>query len=201
MVQIQDCANFLIVGVGGQGTLLAADVIAAVGVRLGFDVKKSEIHGMAQRGGSVSSQVRWGKQVYSPVFTPGEADYLVALERLEALRFAHWLRAGGLALVSQYRINPVSVTTGESLYPDEAFERQVFHSVNYCSIPAMRLAEQVGQSKANNIVLLGVLCAELGYDTAIWGSALEECIPSRFLQVNLAAFAAGRAYAESSGGE
>ncbi|MCE5257947.1 MAG: indolepyruvate oxidoreductase subunit beta, partial [Chloroflexi bacterium] len=162
-----------------------------VGVRMGYDVKKSEIHGMAQRGGSVSSQVRWGSRIYSPVFVPGEADYLVALERLEALRYAHWLRSAGRALISDYRINPVSVTAGQDKYPDEAAQIAALRSARHALIPAMQLAEQAGQSRTNNVVMLGALAATLRIETSVWQQALEECIPGRYLAVNQAAFTAG----------
>ncbi|MHB9033561.1 MAG: indolepyruvate oxidoreductase subunit beta [Anaerolineae bacterium] len=188
------CNNFMVVGVGGQGTLLAAEIIAVTGVQLGYDVKKSEIHGMAQRGGSVSSQVRWGRQIYAPVFGPGEVDYLIALERLEALRYAHWLRQPGCAVISDYRINPLSVTTGQETYPSETVEEKAFSCAQYLVIPALALAEKAGQSRANNVVLLGALSVISGIATEAWESALKECIPTRYLAVNQAAFESGRRY-------
>lgn len=184
----------MVVGVGGQGTLLAAEVIATAGLNMGCDVKKSEIHGMAQRGGSVSSQVRWGTQIFSPVFGQGELDYLIALERLEALRYAHWMRPTGQALISDYRINPISVTTGQESYPTEDAEANAYQCPLHLLIPALQLAESAGQSRANNVVLLGALSVISGADPGAWEAALEQCIPSRYLAVNWAAFEAGRRY-------
>lgn len=198
-VQVNRDVNFLVVGVGGQGTLLAAEIIAAVGVQFGYDVKKSEIHGMAQRGGTVSSQVRWGQRLFSPVISPGEVHYLIALERLESLRYAHWLRPEGQALVSDYRISPVSVTTGEKAYPGVAIERSAFTPAGYTSVPAMQMAGQVGQSRANNVVMLGVLSTFCQPDAEVWLQALAECVQPRYLEANRAAFLAGFAFHGSRG--
>jgi len=124
-----DTFSFLMAGVGGQGTLLASGVLAEVGLRAGYDVKKSEIHGMAQRGGSVSSHIRWGTQVHSPLIGTGEADYLVAFERLEALRYIDLLRPGGRVLINDHAIVPGTVTTGNASYPDRSDILQALEQV------------------------------------------------------------------------
>ncbi|NLV74179.1 MAG: indolepyruvate oxidoreductase subunit beta [Chloroflexi bacterium] len=191
--------NFYVVGVGGQGTLLAADVIATLGMLQGLDVKKSEIHGMAQRGGSVSSQVRWGSQVFSPVFVAGEADCVIALEQLEALRSLHWLKPGGIALISDYRINPVAVTMGRAQYPSNDAVSGYLADVHSISVPAMQLAIQAGESRTNNVVMLGVLAAQYGLNDALIRQALELSVPERFLEANLRALQAGRAYYQERG--
>jgi indolepyruvate ferredoxin oxidoreductase beta subunit len=188
--------NFLLAGVGGQGTLLAADVVARVGLELGWDVKKSEIHGMAQRGGSVTSQVRWGRQVYSPLIEPGQVDYMVAFERLEALRYAAMLRPGGALLINDYRIAPVSATFGDAVYPDDAAERAAYAGQvqRLFYLPAMELAAAVGNARANNVVMLGALSALLP-DVAeeAWLEVIAQRVPPRSLAANQAAFRCGRA--------
>jgi indolepyruvate ferredoxin oxidoreductase, beta subunit len=187
--------NFLLCGVGGQGTLLAADVVALVGVELGHDVKKSEVHGMAQRGGSVTSHVRWAEKVYSPLSAPGEVDYLIAFERLEALRYASMLRPGGVALINDYRIAPASVTSGQDNYPSEA-EEAVAYAANLraCYVPAMTMAKELGQVRVNNVVMLGVLAAFLDAPEPVWREVLASRVPARYIELNARAFAAGRAY-------
>ena len=187
--------NFLLVGVGGQGTLLASNVLAHVGVRAGFDVKKAEVHGMAQRGGSVSSHMRWGERVYSPLIGQGEVDYLVAFERLEALRCVGMLRRGGTAIVGEMRIPPLSVSSGDDVYPDDDELRRTVGLVTdrLYVIPSMRLAEEAGNIRAHNIVVLGALSTF--YDqipSEIWVDVISGWVPERFVGVNLEAFRAGR---------
>ena len=187
--------NFMLCGVGGQGTLLAADVVALVGVALGHDVKKSEVHGMAQRGGSVTSHVRWADKVYSPLSAPGEVDYLIAFERLEALRYAPMLRPGGVALINDYRITPTSVTSGQDTYPTEAEEAAAYAAnLRACYVPAMTLAQELGQVRANNIVMLGALSAFLDAPEAVWREVIASRVPARYIELNAQAFAAGRAF-------
>ncbi|NLD42487.1 MAG: indolepyruvate oxidoreductase subunit beta [Chloroflexi bacterium] len=189
--------NILLTGVGGQGTLLAADIIALVGMELGLDVKKSEIHGMAQRGGSVVSQVRWGPKVHSPIIGRGEADIMVAFERLEGLRYADQLRPGGVLLVNDYRIAPISVTAGDDVYPSAEQERAAYGDhLRVRLVPAMRIAQELGQVRVSNVVLLGALSTELHVDPAIWLRTIARRVPERYLALNQAAFRAGRAYVE-----
>jgi len=197
--------NAVLAGVGGQGTLLAADVMALVGLAQGLDVKKSEVHGMAQRGGSVISHVRWGERVHSPLIAPGEVDLLVAFERLEALRYTELLRPGGAMLVNDYRIVPVTVTSGDGRYPSADEEEAAFAGagIRRYVIPAMRIAQEVGQARVNNVVMLGAAAAllarppaELDVPEAVWRDVIAERVPERYVDLNLRAFAAGRAWME-----
>ena len=187
--------NFLLVGVGGQGTLLASNVLAHVGVKAGFDVKKAEVHGMAQRGGSVSSHMRWGEKIYSPLIGQGEVDYLVAFEKLEALRYVGMLRRGGTAIVGEMRIPPLSVSSGDDVYPSDDELRRIMRSVTdgLHVIPSMRLAEEAGNIRAHNIVVLGALSTfsdQIPPET--WLNVIADWVPERFVDVNLEAFWAGR---------
>ncbi|MHB1293821.1 MAG: indolepyruvate oxidoreductase subunit beta [Anaerolineae bacterium] len=186
--------NFLLAGVGGQGILLAADVVARVGLAQGYDVKKSEIHGMAQRGGSVTSHVRWGRQVWSPTITPGEADYVLAFERLEALRYLAMLRSGGTLLVSDYRIAPVTVSSGDDRYPTPEDEARMYAEAHIqpTYVPAIAIAEGLGQTRVNNVVMLGALSATLDLPEAVWLDTIAERVPERFVELNRRAFMAGR---------
>jgi indolepyruvate ferredoxin oxidoreductase beta subunit len=187
--------NFLLVGVGGQGTLLASNILARTGVRAGFDVKKAEVHGMSQRGGSVSSHVRWGDQVHSPLIGRGGVDYLVAFEKLEALRYASMLRPGGTAIVGEMRIPPLSVSSGDDVYPDDGAVQSIMEEVtdDYYFIPSLRLAEEAGNVRAHNILVLGALSnsiAQVSADT--WLEVIAEWVPQKFIEVNRRAFMAGR---------
>lgn len=186
--------SFLLTGVGGQGTLLAADVVALVGMELGCDVKKSEVHGMAQRGGSVSSHVRWGAHVSSPLITPGQVDFFVAFERLEALRHANMLRPDGKALINDYRIVPVSVTTGNGQYPLEQDEARAYEALQSPPfyIPAIKIAEELGNPRVNNVVMLGALSALLDVPEDVWLGIVAKRVPARYIALNQQAFAGGR---------
>lgn len=198
-------ASIVIVGVGGQGTLLASRILGALAGELNQDVKVSEVHGMAQRGGSVISHVRWGERVHSPLIAPGEVDLLVAFERLEALRYTELLRPGGAMLVNDYRIVPVTVTSGDGRYPSADEEESAFAGagVRRVVIPAMRIAQEVGQARVNNVVMLGAAAAllarppaELDVPEAVWRDVIAERVPERYVDLNLRAFAAGRAWME-----
>ena len=187
--------RFLLVGVGGQGTLLASNVLAQVGVKTGFDVKKAEVHGMAQRGGSVSSHVRWGEKVYSPLIGRGEVDYLVSLEKLEVLRYVGMLRPGGIAIVGDMRIPPLSVSSGDDVYPDDEEVRRILGEVTngLHFVPSIRLAEEAGDARAHNIVVLGALSNFVaGVPAEIWLEVITESVPKRFVEVNQRAFQAGK---------
>jgi len=176
--------NFLLVGVGGQGTLLASNVLAQVGVKAGFDVKKAEVHGMAQRWGSVSSHVRWG-----------EVDYLVSLEKLEALRYVSMLRPGGTAVVGDMRIPPLSVSSGDDVYPDDEEVRRMLSEVtdDLHFVPSLRLAEEAGNARAHNMVVLGTLSNFIGQvPPDIWLEVIAELVPAKFIEVNQRAFQAGK---------
>ncbi len=187
--------NFLVTGVGGQGALLASNILADVGVRAGYDVKKSEVHGMAQRGGSVTSTVRWGNKVYSPLIGQGEADYLLALEKLEALRYMGMLRPGGTAVVGDQSIPPLSVSSGDDVYPDDDQVRRVLSQVtdDYYLIPSVHLAEELGNTRAHNVVLLGALSTFIDdVPPDVWLQSIEERVPKRFVELNKRAFQVGR---------
>ena len=188
--------NFLLAGVGGQGTLLAADVVGLVGLEMGFDIKKSEVHGMAQRGGSVTSHIRWGERVYSPLISPGEVDYFVAFERLEALRYANMLRPDGMLLVNDYRISPVSVSSGNDTYPSEAQETAAYAAIGekLFYVPAIDMAREVGNARCNNVVMLGALSVFLDIPKEVWLGVISKRVPERFIEVNRHAFAKGREY-------
>lgn len=187
--------NFLVTGVGGQGTLLASDILADVGVRASYDVKKSEVHGMAQRGGSVTSHVRWGDEIRSPLIGRGEVNYLVAFEKLEALRYIGMLQPGGVAIVGDQSIPPLSVSSGDDRYPDDEQGRRILREVTdkIHFIPSVSLAEELGNARVHNIVLLGALSTfidDLPPDS--WLVAIEARVPERFVELNRRAFGAGR---------
>ena len=186
--------NFVLVGVGGQGTILASDVLAELGLKLGYDVKKAEVHGMSQRGGSVVSHLRWGSQVFAPVIARGEADFLVAFEKLEAARFIDMLRPGGTALVNDYSIMPATVNAGSAVYPKDDALQAVLGAAGAKAvwIKGMEIAEGLGNAKTANVVLLGALSKLLGLAPEAWDEVLEGRVPAKYLELNRKAFQAGR---------
>jgi len=186
--------NFMITGVGGQGTILSSDVLAAVGVAAGYDVKKSDILGLAVRGGAVVGHIRWGEKVHSPIVPEGRVDYLVAFEILEGLRWLNQVRPEGTVLINQQEIHPTSVSSGLAAYPDkeavvkalnEAAER-VYH------IPGLGIAQELGNARVLNIVLLGALSGLLPVEPDIWESVLRGRVPPRYEELNTQAFHSGR---------
>jgi indolepyruvate ferredoxin oxidoreductase beta subunit len=187
--------NFVLVGVGGQGTILASDVLAELGLKLGYDVKKAEVHGMSQRGGSVVSHLRWGPQVFAPVIARGEADFLVAFEKLEAARFVDMLRPGGTVLVNDYSIMPATVNAGSADYPKDDELQAVLDAAGAKAvwIKGMEIAEGLGNAKTANVVLLGALSKLLGLAPEAWDEVLEGRVPAKYLELNRKAFQAGRA--------
>ncbi|HVN76179.1 MAG TPA: indolepyruvate oxidoreductase subunit beta [Thermoanaerobaculaceae bacterium] len=188
--------SFVLVGVGGQGTLLASNILAEVGLAAGFDVKKSEVHGMAQRGGSVASHVRWDRdEVHSPLVGVGEADILLSFEKMEALRFAAFLRRGGTAVVNDQAIVPVTVSSGSSVYPGDEHLSRVFGALDarVVMVPGERLAQEAGNVKAANVVLLGAVSCLLPLPEAAWWECLAQRVPKKYLDLNKVAFASGRA--------
>lgn len=188
--------NFVLVGVGGQGTLLASNILADIGLAAGFDVKKSEVHGMSQRGGSVVSHVRWHPEhVASPLVGLGEADILLAFEKLEALRFVEFLKLGGTAIVNEMVIVPITVSAGTGHYPDDAAIDAALAAVSAREIrvPGERLAQEAGNAKAANVVLLGAISRLLDLPEELWWKCLEQRVPKKFLDLNRTAFASGRA--------
>jgi indolepyruvate ferredoxin oxidoreductase beta subunit len=183
-------------GVGGQGSLLMAELTSLAAVRAGYDVKQTEVHGVSQRGGSVETHVRFGAKVHSPIVTPGEADVVVGLEKLEALRFAHYLAVDtGTLLVNDHVIVPASVARAEERYPHDALDYLAARGLRVLAVPATRLARELGNHRMANVVLLGVLAGLLPLPPAAWEETLRVRIPPRYLEGNRKAFAAGRALA------
>jgi indolepyruvate ferredoxin oxidoreductase beta subunit len=188
-----DGINFLLTGVGGQGTILASNVLADLGMALGFDVKKAEIHGMSQRGGNVISYIRWGEHVYSPIITKGEADIILAFEKLEALRSIEQISPDGMILINDYAIVPVTVSSGLSVYPDDENIQeslQKFTSNTYW-VKGQDIAEEIGYPKASNVVLLGALTALLAIDPKEVLKVIAARISQKYISFNEQAFDSG----------
>lgn len=184
--------SIMIVGVGGQGSLLASRILGNVLLSQGFDVKVSEVHGMSQRGGSVVTYVKYGEQVYSPVIEQGEADLIVSFELLEAARWVSYLKKNGALVVSNQAIDPMPVITGAATYPEDILGKLSAMGVNVTAVDALELAESVGNAKASNVVLMGVLSNKMEFPVEVWEEALRQCVPKKFLELNLKAFALGR---------
>jgi indolepyruvate ferredoxin oxidoreductase, beta subunit len=184
--------NVLLAGVGGQGVLLGSEVLAEVAALAGFDVKKSEVHGMAQRGGSVVSHLRFGVEVFSPLISRGAADYLVSFERLETLRYLEFLHAGSVVLVNNQKIVPLPVGVGKAVYPVDIEERLSATGVRFRLVEGHDIALAAGNAKAVNAVILGALASIMSFEPALWQEALRRQIPARLLDLNLHAFELGR---------
>ena len=184
--------NVSLVGVGGQGILLTSDILALAAMHAGLDVKKSEIHGMSQRGGSVISQVRFGARVHSPIIPDGQSDVLVSFERTEALRYAHLAKPGAKILVNDMDRIPVTVSSGLQAPVQDADKRLAAYP-GLTLIDANPLAIKAGNLRAANVVLMGALSAFVPFDEEHWQAAMRERIPAKLLDVNRRAFAAGRA--------
>lgn len=184
--------SILLVGVGGQGTILASKVLSEGLMRAGYDVKMSEIHGMSQRGGSVTTHVRFGKKVYSPIIDEGCADVLVSFEKVEAVRWLSYLKPGGFLVVNDYEIHPLSVLTGMAKYPSDALGQLRAEVPNILALDAVKIAEGLGNVKAQNIVLLGALVSAMRLNEIDWKSVLKELIPPKMYDLNVAAFEAGQ---------
>ena len=193
--------NFMITGVGGQGTILASDILAAVGVAAGYDVKKSDILGLAVRGGAVVGHVRWGERVHSPIVPEGRVDYLVAFEILEGLRWLNQVHPEGTILINQQEIHPVSVSSGITTYPDEeTVDRALRGAVERVyRIPGLDITQGLGSVRVLNVVLLGSLSAMLSVKPETWESVLKERVPSHFVDLNLRAFHQGREWLQERG--
>ena len=186
--------SVMIVGVGGQGTLLSSRLLGAVLTAKGYDVKVSEVHGMSQRGGSVVTYVKYGDEVYSPLIEKGEADYILSFEQLEAARWLPYLKKGGKLIVNSQKIDPMPVIIGTAEYPNAVIEAIAATGTDVTTIDALSLAVEAGSSKATNVVLMGVLAAntDIGYDT--WVDAVKSTVPPKFLELNLKAFDLGYNY-------
>jgi len=186
-----DTKSILLVGVGGQGTILASKILSEGLVRKGYDVKMSEIHGMSQRGGSVTTHVRFGTKVASPVVPEGEADVLVAFEKVEAVRWLKYLKKGGRLVVNDFEIYSLPVLTGAAKYPDEVVEKLKKEVPDLKIFNAGEIAEGLGNIKAQNVVLLGALVKAMGLEDINWESVLNELVPAKLLDLNIKAFKAG----------
>jgi indolepyruvate ferredoxin oxidoreductase, beta subunit len=186
-----DKLSIMLVGVGGQGTLLASRVLGTVALKMGYDVKVSEVHGMSQRGGSVVTYVKMGDKVFSPLIEKGEADIILAFEKLESLRWLEYLKENGRLVVNEQEINPMPVIIGKAKYPENivAKLKEKFNSV--ASINALKIAKECGNIKAVNIVLVGLMAASTEIPKDLWLDAIKEVIPSKLLDVNIKAFEAG----------
>jgi indolepyruvate ferredoxin oxidoreductase beta subunit len=186
--------DLLLTGVGGQGNILASDIIGEVALAAGYDVKKTDTLGMAQRGGSVVSHVRIAPQVYSPLIQEGEVDFLLAFEKLEGIRWAAYLRPDGTAIINNHTVPPLSVNLGVEKYPTDAEVMQVFtqRSKNIYLVPASAKAIEVGNAKALNIVMLGCLSAFMPFTSEAWQDAIKKHLPEKLWKLNMTAFETGR---------
>jgi len=183
--------SVIIVGVGGQGTLLASRLLGNAMMNEGYDVKVSEVHGMSQRGGSVVTYVRFGDKVFSPVIEQGEADIVLAFEQLEAARFLPWLKKDGTVVVNTQQIDPMSVVIGTAQYPQRLVESIKAQGAKVLAFNALSLAEQAGSVKAVNVVLIGAMAKHLDLGKETWLKAIEETVPTKFLELNKKAFELG----------
>ena len=186
--------NFLIAGVGGQGTILASDIMAEVGMLAGYDVKKTDVLGLAIRGGSVISHIRWGEKVDAPMSMRGKVDYLLAFEPIDALRQIEFLNGGSTIVFNEYKISPVTVSSGLATYPaDDVIEKALKDSAkNIYSINATNKAVEIGSVKTMNVILLGALTPFLDTNMEIWEKAIKKFVPEKFKEINLKAFHIGR---------
>ena len=184
--------SIMIVGVGGQGTLLASRVLGHLFMDAGYDVKVSEVHGMSQRGGSVVTYVRFGERVASPIIDEGQADYIISFELLEAARYLPYLKEGGKLISNSQQMDPMPVITGATVYPENIESRIAALGVDADIFDALSLARAAGSAKAVNIVLLGRFSHYFDFSPEAWDAALHDVIPAKFLAMNLKAFETGR---------
>jgi indolepyruvate ferredoxin oxidoreductase beta subunit len=182
----------MIVGVGGQGSLLASKLLGRLLVDEGYDVKVSEVHGMSQRGGSVVTYVRFGDKVYSPIIDEGEADYIVSFELLEAARWLPYLREGGQIITNTQQTDPMPVITGAAVYPEDLVGKMQAAGAKVDALDCLALAEQAGSSKAVNLVLMGRVAHYFDLPDEAWQEAIEACVPAKFLELNKVAFDLGK---------
>ena len=182
--------NIMIVGVGGQGTLLTSRILGGITVEAGYDVKLSEVHGMAQRGGSVVTYVRYGEKVAEPIVEEGQADVLIAFERLEALRYAHFLKKDGVIIVNDQRIYPMPVVTGVAKYPDGIIEK-LSKKYRVVSVDAMDEAIKMGNSRVFNVIILGIAAKNMDFPKEQWIEVIKKTVPPKTIDINVAAFEKG----------
>ena len=195
---MSETKGIMIVGVGGQGTLLASRILGSVLLGQGYDVKMSEVHGMSQRGGSVVTYVKFGEKVFSPLVDQGEADYILAFERLEAARWLSYLKQGGTLILNDRRISPMPVITGAMPYPDEIVEKLRATGAKIIASDALSMAIEAGNPKSVNVVMIGILSALTAFSEEVWQTALTQCVKPKFLELNKKAFSLGREYALKS---
>jgi indolepyruvate ferredoxin oxidoreductase beta subunit len=186
--------NILIVGVGGQGTLLTSRILGNLAVDLGYDVKLSEVHGMSQRGGSVVTHVRYGEKVHSPLVEVGQADLILSFEKLEALRWKHFLSPCGTMLVNTQETDPMTVITGAAQYPEDILEKLTAGCAQVVAIDAVTLAKELGNVRVVNTILLGLLAQRMDIDEALWLDAIRNTVPEKTIELNLKAFQTGYQY-------
>lgn len=185
--------SIMIVGVGGQGTLLASRILGSVLGTAGYEVKVSEVHGMSQRGGSVVTYIRYGEKVYSPVIEKGQADMIVSFEQLEAARYVSYLKKDGTIITNTQKISPMPVITGAAEYPDGIIDKIKAMGINIIAVDALSAAEKAGSARAVNVVLMGVLSKVLpGIELDAWKKAVEKCVPAKVKEINEKAFDLGR---------
>ncbi|AGL01388.1 indolepyruvate oxidoreductase subunit beta [Desulfoscipio gibsoniae] len=186
--------DFLFAGVGGQGTILASNIVSEVGMRCGYDIKKSEVHGMSQRGGAVESHVRWAEKVYSPLIEEGSADFLLAFEMLEAARWPQYMAPGSVVLVNNHRVMPPSVNLGQAQYPEVKEIESIMTAAGsqVIWVEGAAKAEELGNPALAGVVLLGVLSARLDEPVETWLQAVQDLVPAKFKELNVKAFLAGR---------
>ena len=182
--------NIMIVGVGGQGTLLTSRILGGIAIHAGYDVKLSEVHGMAQRGGSVVTFVRYGDAVAEPIVEEGQADVLIAFERLEALRYIHFLKEDGVIIVNDWRIDPITVVTGAATYPENILEI-IHENHKMLTINAMEEAKKMGNAKVFNIIVLGVAAKHMDFSKEDWLTVIEQTVPPKTIEMNKQAFELG----------
>jgi indolepyruvate ferredoxin oxidoreductase beta subunit len=186
--------NIMIVGVGGQGTLLASRILGNALLSCGYDVRVSEVHGMSQRGGSVVTYVKFGDKVYSPVICRGEADIILSFEQLEAARWLPYLKKDGIIITNTQKINPMPVVTGQALYPDNLTDKIKAKGVRILAVDAMSLAREAGNEKAVNVILLGIMTAHLGIPPETIEETIRTTVPAKYLEANIKAYELGRKY-------
>lgn len=182
--------NIMIVGVGGQGTLLTSRILGGITTAAGYDVKLSEVHGMAQRGGSVVTFVRYGESVAEPIVEEGCADVIIAFERLEALRYAHFLKKDGVLIINDQRIDPITVVTGAATYPDNIIE-DLSKTYKVYSVDAMSEAKKLGNSRVFNNIVLGIAAQHMDFSENDWLNVIENTVPPKTIDINKKAFLVG----------
>jgi indolepyruvate ferredoxin oxidoreductase, beta subunit len=188
--------NVLICGVGGQGILLASEILSEVALRSGYDVKKSEVHGMAQRGGSVVSHVRYGEKIYSPLISEGDADFIFSFELMETLRYLPMLKKEGIIIINEQKISPTNTSIKSDKYPENIQETCLKYAKNVLSINALKIAENIGNNKIVNVIMLGALSRFLPLENNIWVECIKSAVKPKFLDINLKAFQEGGRAAE-----